>query len=48
MLEALTMCKHAISALQFQDSDTAVHQLNQALLLLTHPPMPSAEVRNSS
>ena len=42
MLEAVTLCKSAISALQFQDSESAVHQLNEALILLTQPPMPTA------
>ncbi|KAL1507191.1 hypothetical protein AB1Y20_008041 [Prymnesium parvum] len=47
ILEAVNVCKAAISALQFQDSDTAVHQLNQALILLTQPPMPSAQAPNT-
>lgn len=38
MLEALKLCQDAASALQFQDSDTAVHTLHQALTLLTTPP----------
>ena len=37
MVEAQRLCSSASSALQFQDSDTAVHQLTQALQLLTQP-----------
>jgi len=43
MLEAITLCKHAISVLQFQDSETAIANLNSALVHLTQPPMPSPD-----
>jgi len=48
ILEAMTLCKSALSGLQFQDTDTAVHQLGQALILLTQPPMPSTTDKESA
>ena len=38
MLEALGLCQSAVSSLQFQDVDTAVGVLTQALRTLTQPP----------
>ena len=38
VMESMRLCQSAVAALQFQDSDTAVHQLHQALALLTQPP----------
>ena len=40
MMEALKVCQGAVAALQFQDADTAVTQLHQALQLLTQPAQP--------
>lgn len=37
IMEASRLCSTAVSALQFQDSDSAVYQLMQALNLLTQP-----------
>ena len=37
MMEALKLCQSAVSALQFQDADTAVRTLHQAITLLTTP-----------
>ncbi len=37
MLEAASACKKALSALSFQDSETAVHELSAALALLCRP-----------
>jgi len=37
ILEAMKLCQGAVSALQFQDAETAVHTLYQALQLLTTP-----------
>lgn len=39
MCEAQRLCSSASSALQFSDHDTAVHQLTQALQMLTQPRM---------
>jgi len=40
--EAAQLCKASLNSLQFQDSETAVHNLMQALQLLTQPPPPEA------
>eukprot|EP00965_Chrysotila_dentata_P052566 1744069-Pleurochrysis_carterae.AAC.1 len=37
ILEAARLCQSSMNNLQFQDSETAVHQLTQALMLLTQP-----------
>ena len=42
ILEALKLSQGAVSALQFQDVDTAVNVLQQALHMLTQPPPPRA------
>jgi len=42
LLEASRLCQSSMNALQFQDSETAVHQLTQALLILTQPPVSNA------
>mmetsp|Transcript_2148 Transcript_2148/g.4481 ORF Transcript_2148/g.4481 Transcript_2148/m.4481 type:complete len:327 (-) Transcript_2148:492-1472(-) len=39
IMEANRLCQSTMNALQFQDCETAVHQLTQALLLLTQPPV---------
>ncbi len=40
MLEAMKLCQNAVAALQFQDADTAVNTLQEALTCLTTPPAP--------
>uniref|UniRef100_A0A7S0NUH5 Vta1/callose synthase N-terminal domain-containing protein n=1 Tax=Calcidiscus leptoporus TaxID=127549 RepID=A0A7S0NUH5_9EUKA len=42
LLEASRLCQSSMNALQFQDAETAIHQLTQALLMLTQPPTASA------
>lgn len=43
MMEALKLCQNAASSLQFQDSDTAVSQLHQAISVLITPPAQPTE-----
>lgn len=42
IMEAMKLCQSAVSALQFQDAETAVHTLHKALSMLTTPPTPQA------
>ena len=47
MLEAMKLCQSANSALQFQDADTAINLLHQAMVVLTQPQPPSLPARPS-
>merc|ERR550514_2284764 len=42
MMEALKLCQSAVASLQFQDADTAVSVMSQALQVLTPAPPPAA------